>query len=1240
MKLLERKIGKRVLAFLLAFTMCVGLISAATPMDAEATGVMSSVDVVPTVPNGDFESGREGEEVPNWTKTAMLQSHGKETDEAKKEAYCNNYMLTTQVEDDGNQVAALAKTSFGYVAATSSRIAVAGGETYTLSFDYRTADMTGDDWKYGLRLYVEELDESGNVTAPISGAERFYEDTDHSTDWRTGRVTFKTQTNTASIVLYITIVEGSKIITTVHIDNVSLDVYRETGVLNGDFELGRSGYSVKYWSKTAMEANNKKTDLTNESRVSTFLNAYELVTASDGEDNEVASLSKVGTGYVGLTSQQVAVAGEKDYRIAFDYKTVACALKNATETDNGKNAYYGVRLLVEELDANGATIQVGGADLTEYFRDESTDTLDKWSTAYADMKTQSSTAYVIIYLWLGGGSNRQATVYFDNVTLEANDDYSVFNATFDDVTYKADGGRADGVAGPAGWTMVGSNASGKIEGATDSFKNHFKATVVEETGRGNVALLEYVASGYAMMQSPYIAVDGSQTCTVAADCKLIMNKADGTAVSLSNGKREIFLNLAYYDADKNFLGEMYSKQGATTNSEWKQLTTSAITTPAKTAYVRIGLYVALVNGDLSNDTTLSAEDIIAMKAFKLYYDDVVLRVDGEITDWTAETTNEAGMVRTSGDFTAYYDVRKESAGTGHEEALQLYVKRGEGILGGVTYYSEPIAVTAGASYTTSFDLKIEGSDASAAANVFGASYVLRYLDSEGNVMERKLDSGSMGKDPICLTGRLKENMDWTHYIYEVTAPENGASVQIGLVIGGYQKDILPNLTHTFDNIIFMESEAYEDYMKDPAVTSSALYKQSALFVGDTIGSGMAEVAASYSEMQVTNACSDTVPMEEQLLANGTGTFDYVIVSAGSSEIQAQIPAGTVTDATTYMGGVPFDAATFAGMLEQLFAKVAEYQEAAHVVYILPTDVADYQAVAQAAATKWDVTLVSLADTSNSTKNWNDAIAPAEEATAFDCYAIPGMLDYLEDVVEAVKAEESSLNNLGQLDDLLAKVNGCPDSNADYDGYMVLAATIQTMIAEYEAYYPLILGATIAEGDANQLRFMALSAKAELSSVTTVKKMVIRVTSVADGTVVLEAESPYTGAEVLFDAVLSGAKADPAAEYAAVAYVIYEEAGKEYTCYSKNDYTNTVGIKTSENGICVKSVYGIAQEIAVSLCDAVEDKLDFTAIGGKANQKLIATATEESEVSLHDVYLFVSNNEAILEEWLSEGGALQ
>lgn len=970
-------------------------------------------------------------------------------------------------------------------------------------------------------------------------------------------------------------------------------------VVNGDFESGRDGYSVKNWSKTAMDLNTdaKRND-------AAFLAAYSLETDVEASGNKVAALKKNGSGYVAVTSEKIQVAANEEYRILFDYRTVEISAKAGAT--NGLD-YYGVRLLAEQFDASGTSL-----GMKRIFEDGSN--TNQWSTGIAEIITKSNTASVVLYLWVGGQWNMYATVHFDNVVMESMGSYKVPNGTFGKVTYKADGGRAAGEMGPAGWTVVSCQQVGNGFNNAD-YKEHYKATVENVDGDQvlHYAPKNYTTHGYALVQSPYIAIEPGVNYAVQYELKMSGVSSQVTLV-----------HITYYNAAKEVIGTYAPAGSVIQETDWTLLrhSNSDMKTPANTAYMKIGFYA----GGAWNKT----------EQYDLYFDNVVLEVSKEFAGWIAETCIEGGIPRSdSNDFTGNYGIRQVSDGV-HEEALQLYVTRTSGILGGAVYYSKPIEVAGGKEYTTSFDLKIENSDDSKDANVFGASYVLRYLDNTGNIIQI---NDAKDNSPLCLNGRPQSNRDWTHYVYNFTPPKNAVSVQVGLVIGGYIMNKCPNLTHSWDNLVLMEAEAYQDYVKDPAVTNSPLYKQTALFVGDEIGSGMAEFATSYSEMDVTNACHETVSVEDMLSLHANGTYKYVIISLGAREIKAQIPAGTVTSDTTYMSGVDFDTTTFAGLLEQTFAKVAEYHEPEKVVYVLPANYAVYKEVAEAASNKWGVELVVLTDTSSDVQNWNEVIEPAETARTFDCYAIPGMEDYLSSLVDEIKNRAFSFENMLMLDVLLTKVEGCPEEHAKYQGYQALVTKIQTSITVYDEYRPTICGATIADGDPNQLCFMAMSPKGALTEGITVKKMGMLVTEAEGTSQFMDIEAAYSKAETLYQGILSGKDVAPSAKYMAIAYVIYEENGMEYTFYSNNDYINTLGVKTAENGVCIKSVYDIAKAIAKELLIEKESRINFAAIGGVENKHLIAGATEDTEVSLYDVYMLVSENAVLVETWLSEGGLL-
>ena len=158
---------------------------------------------------------------------------------------------------------------------------------------------------------------------------------------------------------------------------------------------------------------------------------------------------------------------------------------------------------------------------------------------------------------------------------------------------------------------------------------------------------------------------------------------------------------------------------------------------------------------------------------------------------------------------------------GRDDVVKLYVTRSSGILGAATYFSEAMPVKERITYTTSYDLKITGRDAKG-ENGTGAVYVIRYLDSEGQIISYDRISTS----DTC----PKLTQDWTSYSKEITAPTGAVSAQIGLLIGGTKMNETPDLTYYYDNI---------------RLTESALLKEDLSFVmmqgGDATGEGVIDI---------------------------------------------------------------------------------------------------------------------------------------------------------------------------------------------------------------------------------------------------------------------------------------------------------------------------------------------------------------------------------------------------------------
>ena len=212
---------------------------------------------------------------------------------------------------------------------------------------------------------------------------------------------------------------------------------------------------------------------------------------------------------------------------------------------------------------------------------------------------------------------------------------------------------------------------------------------------------------------------------------------------------------------------------------------------------------------------------------------------------------------------------------------------------------------------------------------------------------------------------------------------------------------------------------------------------------------------------------------------------------------------------------------------------------------------------------------------------------------------------------------------------------------EHGGFSELKANITAALKEYDAYRPQIMGATIAVGDANKLKFIAASPE---KSLPTGVKLVKQGFLVAPKEVLTDGQMPtletvdvvnltaaYTAAGAQYDACITGKQVDPGKQYVAVAYTIYEVGNEQYTLFSNNDYENQSGVKTATNGCCIKSVYEIARAMAMCMAQDNDAKLDWNYLGSATNKDKIATATEETVPSLHDVFLFTGTNRQVLDK---------
>ncbi len=205
-------------------------------------------------------------------------------------------------------------------------------------------------------------------------------------------------------------------------------------------------------------------------------------------------------------------------------------------------------------------------------------------------------------------------------------------------------------------------------------------------------------------------------------------------------------------------------------------------------------------------------------------------------------------------------------------------------------------------------------------------------------------------------------------------------------------------------------------------TTSVLYGRTVLFCGDSICAGRPNVpeeerawagriGLAYG-MVVTNngraAATVAVPdaskmgrsldnrIINQVEAAKDNTYDYVILHGGINDGMDSIAVGTITDSTDV---ADFDVMTFAGALEELFARTQEYfGDTAQIGYIVnyqtpmsewggaTQDMSEYVAMALQICDKWDISYLDLYNDQDfndnvmkvSTKdNLSDYLHPAE-----------------------------------------------------------------------------------------------------------------------------------------------------------------------------------------------------------------------------------------------------------------------
>ncbi|MBN1458674.1 MAG: SGNH/GDSL hydrolase family protein [Armatimonadetes bacterium] len=180
-------------------------------------------------------------------------------------------------------------------------------------------------------------------------------------------------------------------------------------------------------------------------------------------------------------------------------------------------------------------------------------------------------------------------------------------------------------------------------------------------------------------------------------------------------------------------------------------------------------------------------------------------------------------------------------------------------------------------------------------------------------------------------------------------------------------------------------------------TSGVLYGKTALFCGDSICAGppnadeakagwAGRIGALYGMITTNNGrIAATVALStdlshgrksdnriiNQIESVKNNTYDYVILHGGVNDAMDSLPVGAMTDSTDVAA---FDNTTFAGALEELFARAKEYfGEKTQIGYIVnyqtpmsnwggaTQDMSAYVKVALQVCDKWNVSYLDLYD---------------------------------------------------------------------------------------------------------------------------------------------------------------------------------------------------------------------------------------------------------------------------------------
>ena len=775
---------------LFAVLLTVALVATMFVMPAGASYTNYADFASQSVVNGDFEAGIVGLMPYGWGLTSVQSDMKLE----KTSNWAANYTLATGESEDGNQYAVLTKNGTGYAGITSRPIAVEGGRWYRLSYDYMLASInytaaTFNDAWYGIRTAMRQYDKDGNLLGPdgtpVADADDNLIDDSYASDKQVydstaGKVvyvdkirgasrgdamevtdTFSTRKidvnlhkNTASVVFIIMIGGHYATKATANFDNITLEKYESTALVNGDGvgttygAYGARSSEVRgpsAWSITAMEVGNYMTAGT--ARKNSFLGAHALITATDSKGNDFIQLNQNGAGYGALTSNKISVEGGAYYRFSYDHRT---SLLTYPEGKDGSE-WYGIRTYIRQFDKDGNLLGPTGAILADasgnlvdqtyatqatYYNSANNEVVylqvlrtttsskgdglevtENFINRALDVKLFDNTASVVLYIGMAAAASYNVTVDFDNLSFEKYGVGEVPNGDLEGIENSKQGGRLQYTDGPAGWEIFKADNDDPSyydpsKTITSDWRSNYKlVTGTGKNGGTALKLMSALASGkdrgYVIIASPFIKVAAGELPVVSFDYKSEGNFGTG---ALNRAR------LWFYDKDGNFISARtpsethiyptisapYTALGLQT--DWTRVT---INTKENTsldtsnlAYVRVAIWQTGVWDNTSKVTYI--DNITVADSENSFYaqngiEPLVVQNNGQTR---AEISWKANFKLSIVEDAARGNVVMVSGADANKAGTR------KGSTGNVLYWHEILPVTQGTRMQLSFDYKI------------------------------------------------------------------------------------------------------------------------------------------------------------------------------------------------------------------------------------------------------------------------------------------------------------------------------------------------------------------------------------------------------------------------------------------------------------------------------------------------------------------------------------------------------